>query len=78
MAETQSKQNGAILRSINDNTGVYLFIGDDQRPWRGTFLNGSQPTVNTCGSIGDAPNNRFWFAWDDQWHHPFNATFTRA
>jgi hypothetical protein len=83
MAEQPSKPaetEGAMLTAINDKTGVYTFIGDDERPWNGTFLKGTPPQVNQRGNISDGPtSDEFQFQMYNSGGLPAgNATFKKA
>lgn len=70
----------ATLHAINDYTGVYTFIGDNQRPWNGTFLKGTPPQVTQRGYISDGPtNDEFMFQMYGPANLPAgNATFKKA
>jgi len=83
MAKPQSRSaetEGATLTAINDKTGVYTFIGDDERPWNGTFLKGTPPQVSRRGNISDGPtSDEFQFQMYGAAGLPAgNATFKKA
>lgn len=65
---------GATLQSINDKTGVYTFVEDNEIPINGTYLSGPGVLVGTYGEITNVPfhEDEFAFIWGQ--HTPPNHT----